>query len=90
LGDWFGTAGINLADMELFAITYACQHKGTPWRSMKFISGQANDYSSADWQANVRRGEELFVRWFFDEFLAQPMPPEPNRFPFWLIDFVIY
>jgi hypothetical protein len=49
-----------------------------------------SNYSSAYWQANVRRGEELFVRWFFDEFLAQPRPPEPNRFPFWLINFEIY
>jgi len=60
-----------LVDMELFAIASACQHQGTPWRSMKFVSDQANGDSPADWQANVRRGEELFVRWFFDEFLAQ-------------------
>jgi len=68
---WFDSAGIHLVDMELFAIASACQHQGTPWRSMKFVSDQANGDSPADWQANVRRGEELFVRWFFDEFLAQ-------------------
>ena len=38
---------------------------------MKFISDQANGDSPTDWQANVRLGEKLFVRWFFDEFLAQ-------------------
>ena len=68
---WFDSAGIHLVDMELFAIASACQHQGTPWRSMKFVSDQANGDSPADWQANVRRGEELFVRWFFDEFLAR-------------------
>ena len=68
---WFDTAGIHVVDMELFAIASACQHQGTPWRSMKFISDQANGDSPTDWQANVRRGEELFVHWFFDEFLAQ-------------------
>ena len=67
---WFDTAGIHLVDMELFAIASACQHQGTPWRSMKFISDQANGGAPTDWQANVRRGEQLFVRWFFHEFLA--------------------
>ena len=68
---WFDTAGIHVVDMELFAIASVCQHQGTPWRSMKFISDQANGDSPTDWQANVRRGQELFVPWFFDEFLAQ-------------------
>jgi len=68
---WFDTAGIQLVDMELFAIASACHHQSTPWRSMKFISDQANSDSPTDWQANVRRGEELFIRWFFDEFLAK-------------------
>ena len=68
---WFDSAGIDLVDMELFAIASACQRQGTPWRSMKFISDQANGDSPAEWQANVRRGEQLFVRWFFDEFLVQ-------------------
>jgi len=68
---WFDTAGIHLVDMELFAIASACQHQGVSWRAMKFISDQANVDSPNHWQANVRRGEELFAQWFFDEFLAQ-------------------
>ena len=68
---WFDTAGIHVVDMELFAIASACQTQGTPWRSMKFISDQANGGAPTDWQANVRLGEKLFVRWFFDEFLAR-------------------
>lgn len=68
---WFDTAGIHLVDMELFAIASACQRMNVAWRSMKFISDQANGDSPADWQANVRRGEQLFVRWFCDEFLVQ-------------------
>lgn len=71
---WFETAGIHLVDMELFAIASACQRMGTPWRSMKFVSDQANGASPSDWQANVRRGEKLFVQWFLDEFLSQHKP----------------
>ncbi len=51
--------------MELFAITYAGKHQRTPWRSMKLISDQASGDSPADLQANVRRGEQLFVQCFF-------------------------
>ena len=68
---WFDSAGIDIVDMELFAIAIVCQRQGTPWQSMKFISDRADGDSPVDWQANVRLGEQLFVRWFFDEFLAQ-------------------
>lgn len=79
---WFDTAGIQVVDMELFAIASACQRLGTPWRSMKFVSDQANGDAPADWQANVRRGEELFVRWFFEEFLPQSQGlPSPRPSP---------
>jgi len=38
---------------------------------MKFISDQARGDSPAQWQANVRRDEELLWRCFFDDFWAQ-------------------
>lgn len=68
---WLATAGIDLVDMELFAIASVCHRQGTPWRSMKFVSDQANGDAPGDWQSNVRQGEQLFVRWFFDQFLMQ-------------------
>jgi nucleoside phosphorylase len=64
-------AAMHIGAFEGKAVARACQHKDTPWRRMKFISGQANGNSPTDWQANVRRGEQLFVQWFFDDFWAQ-------------------
>jgi nucleoside phosphorylase len=62
---------VHISAFEGKVVADACQHKGTPWRRMKFVSDQANGDSPTAWQANVRRGEQLFVRWFFVDFLAQ-------------------
>ena len=50
--------------MELFALAAVCHRSGTPWRSFKFISDDANTESGNDWAANVRMGEQLFLSWW--------------------------
>jgi len=61
---WFETRGVQLVDMELYAIASVCTRQNVAWRAFKFVSDDANADSANDWQANVRRGEALFVDWF--------------------------
>lgn len=57
---WLTANGIDLVDMELFAIAHACQRHSLPWRAFKFITDDANDFSAQEWTANVASGEHLF------------------------------
>lgn len=61
---WFETRGVHLVDMELYAVASVCARENVAWRALKFVSDDANGDSASDWQANVRRGEQLFVDWF--------------------------
>lgn len=61
---WFETRGVQLVDMELYAVASVCARQNVAWRAFKFVSDDANADSANDWQANVRRGEALFVDWF--------------------------
>ena len=61
---WFGTQGVDVVDMELFALAAVCQRSGVPWRALKFVSDDANAESGNDWAANVRLGQALFLAWW--------------------------
>ncbi len=61
---WFETRGVQLVDMELYAVASVCTREKVAWRAIKFVSDDANAESANDWQANVRRGEQLFADWF--------------------------
>jgi adenosylhomocysteine nucleosidase len=60
---WFATRGVQLVDMELYAVASVCARQNVAWRALKFVSDDANADSANDWQANVRRGEQMFVEW---------------------------
>lgn len=57
---WLVANGIDLVDMELFAIAHVCRRYSVPWRAFKFITDDANDFSAREWTANVASGEHLF------------------------------
>ena len=57
---WLIENGIDVVDMELFAIAQVCRSHGLPWRAFKFITDDANDLAHQDWTANVKDGESLF------------------------------
>ncbi|MBG7620924.1 5'-methylthioadenosine nucleosidase [Herbaspirillum sp. AP02] len=60
--DWLVAQGVDLVDMELFAIARVCHHFGLPWRAFKFVTDGADDDAADDWQARVHLGAELFWR----------------------------
>ncbi len=59
---WLLQHGVEVVDMELFAVAYVCQQEGIPWRSFKYIADHADRDSETSWQAHVRGGQELFLQ----------------------------
>jgi adenosylhomocysteine nucleosidase len=57
---WLVEQGVDVVDMELFAIAAACERAGVAWRSFKFITDDANEDSGDHWETNVHRGRDLF------------------------------
>jgi len=51
----------DIVDMEAYALAKACHSTGTLFHCYKFISDRADDSSSAEWSANVHRGETAYL-----------------------------
>jgi len=58
---WLVQQGVDLVDMELFAIARACVRARVPWRAFKFVTDEAGTAAADDWQARVGDGESLFM-----------------------------
>jgi adenosylhomocysteine nucleosidase len=59
---WLVQHGVEVVDMELFAIASVCQREGIPWRSFKYISDHADRDSETSWQAHMQAGQDLFLQ----------------------------
>ncbi|WP_408169132.1 phosphorylase family protein [Herbaspirillum rhizosphaerae] len=57
---WLVEQGVDIVDMELFAIAHTCHRYGVPWRAFKFITDSADDDAADHWNDNVHRGAKLF------------------------------
>ncbi len=57
---WLVDNGVDIVDMELFAIAHVCLRHDIPWRAFKFITDDANDFAHEHWTANVANGQDLF------------------------------
>jgi adenosylhomocysteine nucleosidase len=62
--DWLVAHGVDVVDMELFAIAAVARRYNLPWMSWKYISDEANEDSGQAWSKQVSHGQELFI----DEF----------------------
>jgi adenosylhomocysteine nucleosidase len=58
---WLLSQGVDIVDMELFAIAYVANQHQIPWHSYKYITDNANESSGNDWQQKVHHGQDLFV-----------------------------
>jgi len=58
---WLHSQGVDVVDMELFAIAAIAHEHQIPWQSFKYITDDANQNSGDDWQSKVHHGEELFL-----------------------------
>ncbi|QWD69144.1 5'-methylthioadenosine nucleosidase [Polynucleobacter sp. VK25] len=58
---WLSSQGVDVVDMELFAIAAIAHEHNIPWQSFKYITDDANESSGEDWQAKVHHGQDLFL-----------------------------
>jgi adenosylhomocysteine nucleosidase len=58
---WLHSQGVDVVDMELYAIAAIAHDHNIPWQSFKYITDDANESSGEDWQARVHQGQELFL-----------------------------
>ena len=59
---WLHSQGVDVVDMELFAIAYVANNHQIPWQSFKYITDDANQHSGNEWHEKVNHGEELFLK----------------------------
>ena len=63
-GDSFVTGPIpikvDVVDMEAYALAKVCKLENINFRCFKFISDNANETASVDWEENCRKGAQLF------------------------------
>ena len=58
---WLHSLGIDMVDMELFAIAAVAHEHQIPWQSFKYITDDANESSGKDWQDKVHYGQDLIL-----------------------------
>jgi adenosylhomocysteine nucleosidase len=58
---WLLSQGVDVVDMELFAIATVAHDNQIPWQSFKYITDDANGSSGADWSDRVHYGQDLFL-----------------------------
>ncbi|QWE21440.1 5'-methylthioadenosine nucleosidase [Polynucleobacter sp. AP-Kolm-20A-A1] len=59
---WLHSQGVDIVDMELFAIAASAHHHDIPWTAYKYITDDANENSGNDWQEKVNHGQDLFLQ----------------------------
>ena len=59
---WLDHQGVDVVDMELYAIAVVAHMYGVPWTSFKYITDHTNEDSALDWNAKVNHGEDLFLK----------------------------
>ena len=50
----------NIVDMEAYALAKTCAYLNVDFICYKYVSDDANEAASDDWEENVSKGEELF------------------------------
>ncbi|QWE17662.1 5'-methylthioadenosine nucleosidase [Polynucleobacter sp. AP-Nino-20-G2] len=58
---WLIAEGVDVVDMELFAIANVAHQSNIPWRSFKYITDDANANSGTEWAHRVNHGQELYL-----------------------------
>ncbi len=58
---WLQSQGVDVVDMELFAIAATAHQHDVPWQALKYITDDANENSANDWQDKVNQGQDLFI-----------------------------
>ena len=57
---WFLSEGVDIVDMELYAIAKSCYKFNVPWLSYKYVSDSADKNAQSDWQARLSSAFSVF------------------------------
>jgi adenosylhomocysteine nucleosidase len=55
---WLIESGVDLVDMELFAIAKISKHYGVQWRAIKFASDLADENAASHWNGSLHHANE--------------------------------
>ena len=58
---WLVSQGVDVVDMELFAIANMAYQFNIPWQSFKYVTDDANADSGNEWTHRVNHGQELYL-----------------------------
>lgn len=58
---WLASQGVDVVDMELFAIAHIAHQCNIPWQSFKYVTDDANADAGIEWQHRVNHGQELYL-----------------------------
>jgi len=58
---WLTEQGVDVVDMELFAIAHIAHQFNIPWQSFKYVTDDANADSGNEWTHRVNHGQELYL-----------------------------
>jgi adenosylhomocysteine nucleosidase len=59
---WLDQQGVDVVDMELYAIAAVSYAQGVPWTSFKYVTDHTNENSASDWGDKVNHGQDLFLQ----------------------------
>ena len=59
---------VDLVDMEAYAIAKVCKLENISFKCFKYISDNADENSSNDWNQNFKLGAKAFSRFIIDKF----------------------
>jgi adenosylhomocysteine nucleosidase len=59
--EWLMNNSIDVVDMELFGVAFACYSKNIPWRSFKFITDYVSINSGDDWRKNLEKSGSALI-----------------------------
>ncbi|MFZ0409693.1 MAG: hypothetical protein WAM11_16530 [Cyanobium sp.] len=74
---WLLSQGVEVVDMELFAIASVCHREGVAWRSYKYISDHADRQATGSWQAHLTGGQAAFGRQL-EQLHAEPLAAQSD------------
>jgi len=58
---WLTSLNVDCVDMEGYALAKVCKYADIPFRSWKFISDNADENASDDWDTNAGKGQMQFL-----------------------------
>ncbi|MAK55143.1 MAG: 5'-methylthioadenosine nucleosidase [Pusillimonas sp.] len=58
---WFDESGIEVVDMELFAIAAVAHEHGVPWLSYKYVTDYADEQAVDTWERGKHLGQQQFL-----------------------------